>query len=216
MVTEVVRHRLGSRAMVWSYLLLAALGVLFDFGCSGNPGEKYAFGIGGRYNNGYMEFIGRGGNFDRAITELEYVIGKDPFYKDSLTLLGRAYYNKKRYRDAFQMLKRALAVNPKNEIAWIALGLAQLRLGDSARGLESLKGGLTLLARASRDGYKDYKEQWDPNRVVRGALRKAVFYAGKGLVEKRKLIRSSEILLYRVDNELREVRVDQEFEERDN
>jgi len=128
------------------------------------------------------------------------VVRRDPYYEDSLTLLGRAYYNNRRYRDAFQILKRALAVNREDEIAWITLGLAQLRLGDDVRGLENFKGGITLLLKVSKDGYRGL-EDWDINRLVRGALRKAVFYAAKGLEEKKRIIRTGEILLARIDDE---------------
>ena len=54
---------------------------------------------------------------DRAVVALEAVVMADPTYKDSLTYLGRAYYRKGRYQDAFAILQRASAVNPDNEIA---------------------------------------------------------------------------------------------------
>lgn len=138
----------------------------------------------------------------------------DPSYEDSLTLLGRAYYKRQRYKDAFQLLKRALAVNPKDEIAWTALGLTQLRLGDDQRGLESFKGGITLLSQVAKRG-EPYKgvEDWDKNSLVRRALRKAILYATKGLEEKKKLIRSGEILLTRIDNEEWEAKME-EFQEK--
>jgi len=75
-------------------------------------------GIGGSYLGGRDEFLeGRGRNMDKAVVALETVVREDPTYKDSLTLLGRAYYRKGRYEDARQILKRALAVNNEDEIA---------------------------------------------------------------------------------------------------
>lgn len=183
------------------YFLFAICHALFTVGCW----QPSGLGIGGRYTDARLEISNPGGNIDKAIAKLEYIVLREPFYKDSLTLLGRAYYRRARYRDASQILRRALAVNPKDEIAWIALGLTQLRLGDDQRGLESFKGGITLLGKASRDGYKDV-EFWDKNGLVRSATRKAILFARKGLEEKQKIIRTGEILLFRIDNELWEGR----------
>jgi tetratricopeptide (TPR) repeat protein len=145
---------------------------------------------------------GRFGDVDKAILALEEVVREDPTYQDSLTLLGRAYYKKGRYRDAFEILKRATAVNPEDEIAWITLGLTQLRLGDDQRGLESLKGGVTLLNKASIDGYKGIGF-WDKNGSVRNAIRQSVFLLMKEGQAKDEIIRSGEVLLVRVDDEIR-------------
>ena len=142
----------------------------------------------------------RGGNIDRAIDSLEAVVRQDPTYRDSLTLLGRAYYKKGRYGDARQIVTRAVRLNKDDEIAWLVLGLAQMRLGEDQQGLETVKGALTLLGRAMRDGYREYPE-WDPNRVVRIALRRAVLLAAKGLEEKNDLVRSMELLLDQIDDE---------------
>jgi len=99
------------------------------------------FGIGGRYEEGREQFLrGRGGDMDTAIVALESVVSQDPTYKYSLTYLGRAYYLKGRYQDAFAVLQRAVAVHKDDEQAWMALGLAQLRLGQNDTGIESLKG----------------------------------------------------------------------------
>lgn len=158
-------------------------------------------GVGGRYLDAKLEVVKpRGGDLNKAVSNLEDVVVRDPFYRDSLTLLGRAYYKQGRYRDALQVLKRSLAVNREDEIAWIALGLTQLRLGDGANGLESLKGGLTLLSKASRDGYKGI-QFWDRNGHVRVALRRAVLAVAKGLEDGEGVIRSGEVLLARVDDE---------------
>lgn len=159
------------------------------------------FGIGGRYAEGKAEVTkSRGGDLDRAILALEAVVRQDPTYEDSLTLLGRAYYKKGRYGDARQILERALVVNKEDEIAWLAFGLTQLMLGEDQKALETVKGALTLLGRAMRDGYRDYRE-WDPNRVVRTSLRRSVVQATKGLEDKNNLIRSLEVLLDRIDDE---------------
>jgi tetratricopeptide (TPR) repeat protein len=158
-------------------------------------------GTGGHYQQGRDQFLrGRAGDMDTAIIALETVAKEDPTYKDTLTLLGMAYYRKGRLQDAHAVLQRALAVNPKDEIAWLALGLAQLRLGQDGKGLESVKGGITLLAQVSKDGYRDF-EEWDSKGNVRASLRRSAFLAQKGLEEKESLIRSTEQLIARTYDE---------------
>src|SRR5438094_9880898 len=114
---------------------VVALALLsFAFGCNHWVPR---FGVGGRYEEGIEQFLrGRGGDMDTAVVALEYVVSQDPTYKKSLTYLGRAYYKRGRYQDAFAVLQRALAVDKEDEMAWIALGLTQLRLGQSHKGIE--------------------------------------------------------------------------------
>ena len=175
------------------------LGLFVVVGCS-RP--DYFVGTGGKYNAGKQEIIKRrGANLDKAIINLETVARDDPTYKDSLTLLGRAYYRRARYDDAKLILQRALVVNKDDEIAWLTLGLAQLRLGENGRGLQSIQGGLTLLSKANREGYRGY-EVWDRAGRVGVAVRRAVFEAQKGLDgNKDGLIRSVETALGSIDDE---------------
>ena len=144
-----------------------------------------------------------GGNIPAAITHLEDAVRKDPFYLDSLSQLGRAYYYGGLYKRAFEVLKRAVAVNEQDEIGWIVLGLTQLRLGDDEKGVESFKGGITLFIKNSKEGYKDIDHLfWDTRGVVRRTVRRSVFLSRKGAEEKKKIIRIGEILLKRIDREL--------------
>ena len=162
-------------------------------------------GVGGKYNDASTELgkTQRGGNVNRAIVDLEYVVRKNPRYKDSLTQLGRAYYYAGRYSAAIEVLKRAVTLNRDDEVAWIVIGLTQLRRGEDQRGLESLRGGLTLLAKATRSGYKDFKEEdWDRRGVVRRSLRRSISLARKGVGEKRRILLAGEVLLHRIDREL--------------
>ena len=178
---------------------LLVIAILFASSCSHAIPR---FGIVGVYQEGREDVMKpRGGNIDRAIADLEAVVRQDPTYKDSLTLLGRAYYKKGRYGDSKQILQRALAVNKDDEIAWIVLGLAELRLGDDQRGLESIKGGLTLLGKEMGSGrYRGYSG-WDPSGIVRSSFNRSAFLARTGVEEKGRLIASLEGLLDRVDDE---------------
>jgi tetratricopeptide (TPR) repeat protein len=137
---------------------------------------------------------------DKAVVALEYVVSQDPTYKDSLTFLGRAYYRKGRYRDAYAILQRALAVNKDDEIAWLAIGLTQLRLGQNESGLESLKGGVTLASKVMIEGYHNYP-YWDIKGTIRGAIRRTAFLLTKGLEEKDNIIQATDRMLALIDDE---------------
>ena len=159
------------------------------------------FGVAGRYTEGREQFTrGRGGDMDKAVAALEAVVKEDPTYKDSLTLLGRAYYRKARYQDASQILQRALVVNKDDEIAWVTLGMAQLQLGDDQRGIETLKGGITLVSKVAVLGYRNYPE-WDVKGGVRAAIRRSAFEITKGVEAKQEILRSCDTLLSRMDDE---------------
>lgn len=160
------------------------------------------FGVGGRYEEGKEQFLrGRGGDMDTAVTALETVVSQDPTYKDSLTYLGRAYYNKGRYQDAFAILQRALQVNRDDEVAWIAFGLAQLRLGQNDAGMESLKGGITLASKVMVDGYQNFL-YFDTRGVIKAQIRRSAFLITKGIEEKNNIISSTDRLLALVDDEV--------------
>ena len=181
-------------------------------GCWRPPG----IGVGGNYNDALLELgkTQRGGNVRKAIVHLEYVVRRNPKYKDSLTQLGRAYYYAGRYGSSFEVLKRALALNREDEIGWIVLGLTQMQQGDDEAGLESFKGGLTLLVKATKEGYQEIPDEfWDSRGVVRRALRRSISLARKGVVEKRRIILSGELLLHRVDRELYDAEDDQRLSE---
>jgi tetratricopeptide (TPR) repeat protein len=179
--------------------LFVAIGIQFMSGCS-RP--DWFIGASGKYNEGRYELLRRvGGNMDKAIDAFESIAKEDPTYRDILTQLGRAYYKKGRYQDAHLILQRAVALNDQDDIAWLVFGVTQLRLGDNARGLDSLRGGLTLFGKAtSNNSYRDYKA-WDPADRVKIALRRSVFVAVKGIEQKEELIRSVESLLSAVDDE---------------
>jgi tetratricopeptide (TPR) repeat protein len=199
-------------AIVFRLFALSLLALLSA--CALGSHDIPRFGIGGRYQQGKDQFLrGRGGNMDKAIAGLESVVTEDPAYKDSLTLLARAYYNRQRYKDAFLILQRALAVNKEDEIAWLVLGLTQLHLGQDESGMESLKGGITLLARSAKTGYRGY-EDWDTKGNVRVALRRIVLLAMKGSDEKQDLIQATERLLARIDDEENFQIVDSRIQER--
>ncbi len=199
---QAVRHRIGLIIFVGSGLIAA---------CSHLIPRS---GVEGRYLEGKDEFLtGGAGDIDKAVVALESVAREDPTYKDSLTLLGRAYYGKGKYQDADAIFQRALMVNKNDEIAWLVLGLAQLRLGEDRKGLENLKRGIALLDRASVKGYRDYPD-WDKRGLVRSAIQRTEFLAANRLEQKENLIRSGDTLLIRIDDEENFQRMDSKQEYR--
>jgi tetratricopeptide (TPR) repeat protein len=193
-------------AVLGIYLL--ALSSFLAGGCS-RPEFLSSIGTGGKYLAGKEEVTRRrGGNFDTAIVNLTAVVKEDPTYKDSLTLLGRAYYLKEMYRDAFQILQRALVVNPDDEIAWMALGIAQLRLADDEKGLKSLQGGLTLFGKVSTPGYRGFSH-WDRAGKIKAILRRAVITVRNGSEGKKEdMVRAIETLLAAIDEEEWQLRLE--------
>lgn len=137
---------------------------------------------------------------DVAIAALEYVVSQDSTYKQALTYLGRAYYRKGRYPEAFAILQRAIAVNKEDEMAWIALGLTQLRLGQVDKGIESLKGGITLASKVMVDGYHNYL-YWDTRGLIRASMRRSAFLLTKGPEEKDNIIQTTDRMMALIDDE---------------
>jgi len=158
-------------------------------------------GIGGRYEEGREQFLrGRSGNMDTAVVALQNVVSQDPTYKDSLTYLGRAYYRQGKFEDAYVVLQRALAVNNNDEIAWISFGLTQLQLGQNEKGVETLKGGITLASRVMVDGYRHYM-YWDTRGLIRASIRRSALLLAKGAEEREGIIQNTDRLLALVDDE---------------
>jgi len=199
----------GSGLALWLIVLLLASG------CSVLDFRLPAIGKAGKIRTAKRELAKPGAaGANTAVRLLEAVVKEDPFYRDTLTLLGRAYYQQRRYPAALQILQRAVLVNNEDEIAWLTLALTQLRMGDDQRGLESLKGGLSLLyQKATKYDYLGY-ESWDVNKLVQSSIRRAIFQVQKGgLDNKQRLIRYGELILIRIDNEVADQEGDKVIED---
>ena len=114
--------------------------------------------------------------------------------------MGRAYYRKGRLQEAHAILQRAVALNPDDEIAWIAYGQTQLRLGQVEKGLESLKGGITLASKVMVDGYHNYL-YWDTRGVVRANMKRSAFLLTRETEETNNIVQAIDRLLAEIDNE---------------
>ena len=183
-----------ARLLTAAFILLSSL-----VGCTSQQIPR--FGVGGRYEEGKEQFLrGRSGNMDAAIEALEYVASNEPTYKNSLMYLGRAYYRKGRLQEAYAILQRAVALKQDDEIAWIAFGATQLRVGQIDKGMESLKGGITLASKVMVEGYHNYI-YWDTGGLIRASIRRSAFLLTRGAEEKDNIIQTTDRLLAQVDEE---------------
>lgn len=161
-----------------------------------------AVGIEGHYRQGRSLLIRPDrGTVGQSVSYLEEVAKRDPFYKDTLTLLARALYYQGVYQDAFQFAQRAVVVDKEDGTAWLMLGLIRLRLGDDEAGLENVKTGVALINKVSKNGYRGYV-RWDINGLIRNSIRQTmVVITRDGLINKDEVIRASEQILTRMDDE---------------
>jgi tetratricopeptide (TPR) repeat protein len=184
-------------------VLLAWL-ALFSAGCGEGGWFSHdipRLGTAGHYTEARLQFLkGRSGSMEKAIADLQSIVKDEPTYKDSLTLLGRAYYNQGSYEASRQIIQRALRVNNEDEVAWMTLGMAQLRLGDDQKGIETLQGAVTLVSKVSKPGYRGY-DDWDAKGLVRSYISRTVVELRKGIDAKPSLLRTCEGLLGRMDDE---------------
>jgi tetratricopeptide (TPR) repeat protein len=191
---KILRH-----CPVMDLILTATVLAVYVFGCTARDIPR--FGVGGRYEEGRDQFLrGRGGDMNMAIEALEFVVSKDPTYKYSLMYLGRAYYRKGRFQDAYKFLQRALVVNQDDELAWLAFGATQLRIGEVDKGIETLKSGITLTSKVMVDGYHNYL-YWDTRGLIRGSIRRTAFLLTKGAEEKDNIIQATDRLMVQIDEE---------------
>lgn len=92
---------------------------------------------------------------------LEQALASDPEMEDALILLGNIRFEEKAYREAGELLYKAVQVNPKSQDIWLQASAAYLRLGDSKRAADIADEALLLfpgqipLLRVAAHGYLD-------------------------------------------------------------
>lgn len=74
-------------------------------------------------------------NFDRAEKELKIALSEKPDSEEALVLLALCKYNVGFYKDALDIINRAIAIDPANDYSLYILALIYLALGkhDSAK-----------------------------------------------------------------------------------
>jgi hypothetical protein len=71
---------------------------------------------------------------------------------------------------------------------------------QNEKGIETLKGGITLASKVMVEGYHHF-ERWDIRGTIRTAIRRCAFYLTKGVEEKENIIQSTDRLLALIDEE---------------
>jgi tetratricopeptide (TPR) repeat protein len=72
----------------------------------------------------------KAGSFDRASNLFELVLERDPQFEDARLGLASSLLALQKPQDALVQLQKAIAENPKNEVSWYRLGIAQRALGN--------------------------------------------------------------------------------------
>ncbi len=124
-----------------------------------------------------------------------------------LALLGRAYLETGRDKEARQTLERAVNVDKDDAFAHLYLGIAMLKTGDRERGRREIEVGLKLIDDTLEYFSEDrvYGVFWDPGMQIRNDIRKTL--AAK--LDDAQLIMAGEYIGRQFDEEIDKARRDQ-------
>jgi tetratricopeptide (TPR) repeat protein len=160
--------------MVLKYVLgsIAVSALLYMSGCSGAAGDTQA----GR--NALQT-----GRPNDAVGYLTRAAEIDPNYRlpyrvpsRVLALLGRAYLETGRDKEARQTLERAVNVDKDDPFAHLYLGIAMLKTGDRELGRKEIEVGLKLIDDTLEYFSEDrvYGLFWDPGMQIRNDIRQSL------------------------------------------
>lgn len=123
------------------------------------------------------------GQPENAVAYLSRAAGEDPVYTvpyrlgpNVLTLLGRAYDETGRDKEARATLEKVLSRNSGDSVARLYLGLTLLRAGDEARAEKEIQNGLQGIYDSLESFAADALSgpYWDPARQIRGDIQRAM------------------------------------------
>jgi tetratricopeptide (TPR) repeat protein len=142
----------------------------------------------------------------------DYIFQSESYREGIWTYVGRSQYSLGYYPQARQSLEKALSIYQDDYLAQIYLGLTLMRLNEDPRGLKELdrgtKGLYDWLEYMNRT--MPYTAFWDPRREIRSELEKDMdMIAGKE-INRQELITSAEWIGQRMENEIDEVRRDEQ------
>lgn len=127
------------------------------------------------------------------------------------TYVGRAEYQEGRLPEARRSLERALKAEDNDYLAWLYLGLTLARGGEESRALDKVKRGLEGL-----HDWLDYvnatdpfRAFWDPQREIRGEIKKALDMIASEDVNWHDLISKAEWVGRQMEEEIDWVRRDE-------
>jgi tetratricopeptide (TPR) repeat protein len=123
------------------------------------------------------------GRANDAIGYLSRAADIDPNYRlpyrvppGVLALLGRAYLETSRDKEARQTLERAVNVDKDDPFAHLYLGIAMLKTGDRERGRKEIEVGLKIIDDTLEYFSEDrvYGIFWDPGMQIRNDIRQSL------------------------------------------
>ena len=118
-----------------------------------------------------------------AIGYLTRAADADPNYRlpyrvppGVLALLGRAYLETGRDKEARQTLERAVKIDKDDPFAHLYLGIALMKIGDRERGRKEIEDGLRLIDDTLEYIAEDrvYGIFWDPGMQIRNDIQKSL------------------------------------------
>ncbi len=168
------------------------------------------------------------GNNEAALAYFQSTAEKDPNYIYGTALrqgiwsyLGRVEYATGRLPQAQQTLEKALAANPKEDVARLYLGLALARSGERQRGVKEIEGGmrgihdwLEWVTQTHRFSFGQY---WDLRREIRQAIQTDLAMISGREFDWQRLISDGEWLGKQMEEEIDRARRDEAIQRsRDN
>jgi tetratricopeptide (TPR) repeat protein len=141
-----------------------------------------------------------------------YIYSSVNFRESIWTYVGRAQYGLNRLDEARRSFERALSVYPDDAMARLYLGLAQLRAGDRALGLEHIQMGLKGLYDWIEylNRLAPFSAFWDPSANIRKEIDKTVaMISGERVESVNAIIESAEWIGQQMEEEIDKVRDDE-------
>jgi tetratricopeptide (TPR) repeat protein len=177
--------------------------VLFVSGCSSVGGDVQAGrnALQTRRANDAVGYLARAADIDPNY-RLPYRVPPGV-----LALLGRAYLETGRDKEARQTLEKAVNVDRDDPFAHLYLGIAMLKTGDRERGRQEIEAGLKMIDDTLEYFSEDrvYGIFWDPGMQIRNDIRTSL--AAK--LDDAQLIMAGEYIGRQFDEEIDKARRDQ-------
>ncbi len=152
-----------------------------------------------------------------AQSDPNYIYSAENFRESVWTYLGRAHYALGKWDEARRSFERALSVYKDDAMAQLYLGLAMLRSGERAQGLNytqmGLKGLYDWIEHLNRIRAYPY---WDPSGDIRKEIDKTLaMMSGEPTESMNTLLESAEWIGRQMEEEIDKVRKDERQDFRD-
>jgi tetratricopeptide (TPR) repeat protein len=138
------------------------------------------------------------------------------FPEGSWTYVGRAAYASKRFPEAEQALRRAVSLHREDDMAKLYLGLTHAQMGARQDALPEIESGMRgiydWLEYVERTQQFSYGRFWDPRREIRSGINDSLRLVSGREFSWPTLIRDSEWVGRRVEEEIELARRDEQRE----